>query len=85
MIKIFGNEYYLDIDRLDKYITVPSTGDTEQHVSMVKFEAIKLMIETIMSTEEQIDEAMGLKNANISIPFKIAFNTLKKHKILTHI
>jgi len=86
MIKILGQDYYIDIDKLDSYVTIPNiSGGTEQHISMIKFEAIKTMIEVIISTEEQFDDAMGQKGTGMSVPFRLAFNTLQKHKILTHI
>ncbi len=86
MIKLFGEAYYVDIDRFDEYVALPSvSGGTESTISAVKFEVIKAMIEVILSNEEQIDETLGLKGNSISIPFKIAFNTLIKHKILNKI
>ena len=89
MIKIFGEQYYLDIDKMEDYVTLGETvneeGETDQAISMIKFEAVKLMIEVIMSTQEQLDDTLGSKASNLPLPFKIAFNTLKKHKILTHI
>lgn len=89
MIKIFGEHYYIDIDKMEEYVSLGETtneeGEPEQAISMIKFEAIKLMIEVIMSTQEQLDDTLGNKASNIPLPFKIAYNTLKKHKILTHI
>jgi hypothetical protein len=86
MIKLFGDAYYIDIDQFDEYVALPSvSGGTELSISAVKFEVIKAMIEVILSGEEQIDETLGLKGQSISIPFKLAFNTLIKHKILNKI
>jgi hypothetical protein len=86
MIKLFGDAYYIDIDQFDEYVALPSvSGGTELSISAVKFEVIKAMIEVILSNEEQIDETLGLKGQSISIPFKLAFNTLIKHKILNKI
>jgi len=83
MIKLFGDAYYIDIDNFDEYVNIPNpTGGTEHNISVVKFEILKAMIEVVLSNEEQIDETLGLKGSSISIPFKLAFNTLIKHKIL---
>jgi hypothetical protein len=41
------------------------------------------MMEIIMDETEEIDETLGTKGTNnISIPFKIAFNTLLYKKLL---
>ena len=86
MIKLFRDAYYIDIDKFDEYLNIPNpTGGTEHKISVVKFEILKAMIEVVLSNEEQIDETLGLKGSSISIPFKLAFNTLIKHKILNKI
>ena len=41
------------------------------------------MLEVLMDEHEEIDDALGTKGASgLSIPFKIAFNTLISKKIL---
>lgn len=80
--------YYLDLDEIDKYIQfTPSethTGTTgENHISVVKYETIKLMLEVVMDEHEDIDETLGLKSATgLSIPFRLAFNTLLSKNLL---
>ena len=82
MLKILGEHYYLDLDRIEKYISIPSeTGVTENHISVMKYEMVKFMTEVLLSEKEEIDEALGNKS-NISIPFKIAFNTLLNKELL---
>jgi len=82
MLKILGEHYYLDLDRIEKYISIPSeTGITENHISVMKYEMVKFMTEVLLSEKEEIDEALGNKS-NISIPFKIAFNTLLNKELL---
>jgi hypothetical protein len=82
MLKILGEHYYLDLDRIEKYISVPGeTGVTENHISVMKYEMVKFMTEVLLSEKEDIDEALGNKS-NISIPFKIAFNTLLNKELL---
>lgn len=86
MIKLFGDAYYIDIDKFDEYVNISNpTGGTEHNISVVRFEILKAMIEVILSNEEQVDESLGLKANSVSIPFKLAFNTLIKHKILNKI
>jgi len=97
MLSILNEEYFIDIDKLDEYVQVskeivikvdengdPVGGDTEGNtISIVKYEALKLMLEVIMEGQDSIDEKMGIKSSEISIPFKLAFNTLLNKKIIT--
>jgi hypothetical protein len=88
MLKVLGENYYLDLDKIDSYVQIkdeiPTTGVTETtHISIIKYETVKLMLEIIMDETEEIDETLGTKGTNnISIPFKIAFNTLLYKKLL---
>jgi hypothetical protein len=88
MIKVFGEQYFIDIDKIQDTISIPnvSTGDTEQSVSIVKFEIIKTMIDVLMTENEEIDENLGVRGtSNLTIPFKLAFNTLLVHGIIKKI
>jgi hypothetical protein len=82
MLKVLGEHYYLDLDKIDDYVQIkdstPATGVTDStHISIIKYETIKLMLEIIMDEPEEIDEQLGAKGTNnLSIPFKLAFNTL---------
>lgn len=84
MISILGENYYLDFEKIDMFISVPSaTGETEQSISIAKYEMIKTMIEVLMTEQDDLDENLGAHQAkNLSIPFKLAFNTLLVHNIL---
>jgi hypothetical protein len=43
------------------------------------------MIEVIISEDAEVDEKLGIKNSNnISVPFKIAFNSLLNKNIINH-
>lgn len=97
MLSILNEEYFIDIDKFDEYVQVsketvvkvdeddnPVEGDTEGNtISIVKYEVLKLMMEVIMEGHDSIDEKMGIKSSEISIPFKLAFNTLLNKKIIT--
>lgn len=88
MFKIFNEEYFLDLDKIEDYIKISkdeiSSGVTEgQTISIVKYETIKLMLEIVMDEPEPIDESLGSKSSELSIPFKLAFNTLLNKKIIT--
>ncbi len=86
MIKIFNENYYIDLDVIQKMSTFESTddsvsGSSEQHISVVKYEMIKLMLDVLLSENEEVDEKLGL-NSSHSIPFKLAFNTLLNNHII---
>jgi hypothetical protein len=92
MLKVLGELYYLDLDKIDDYVQIKgekiiSTGITEStHISIIKYDTVKLMIEIIMDEEETIDENLGIKGGNnLSTPFKIAFNTLLYKNLLNKI
>jgi hypothetical protein len=40
------------------------------------------MLETVLTESNEVDENLGLKSHELSIPFKIAFNTLLMKKII---
>jgi hypothetical protein len=89
MLKILGENYYLDLDKIDDYVQIKDrkeslSGETEgTAISIIKYETIKLMLEVVMDETEELDETLGIKGTNnLSIPFKIAFNTLLYKKLL---
>jgi len=89
MLKVLGENYYLDLDKIDDYVQIKDTkqvlsGESESTaISIIKYETIKLMLEVVMDEPEEIDETLGVKGTNnLSIPFKIAFNTLLYKKLL---
>lgn len=84
MIKILGENYYLDLDKLDSELQIqPTSGETQIH--LVKYEIVKMMIETLVTEVDQVDENMGMKSSELTIPFKLAFNTLLFKKIINKI
>ena len=89
MINIFGKNYYIDMNTLESFIQIDKpvtvTGDTETF-SVIKFEMMKTFIEVILTEREEIDDNLGTYSTkNLSIPFKIAFNTLLVYNILKEI
>jgi hypothetical protein len=86
MLKILNEHYYLDLDKIDEYINieppVTNSGVTENHISVVKYELVKTLIEILITEREDVDEMLGPKNSDLSIPFKIAFNTLMNKQLL---
>jgi len=88
MLEIFGESYYIDLDEVSNTVNVnePVGEDSsEQSINLVSFEVVKMMLEIIMTEREELDNNLGIHSANkLSIPFKIAFNTLLKHNIIKH-
>jgi hypothetical protein len=84
MFKIFNDNYYVDIDEIEKYINITSqTGGTEIHINVIKYETVKIMLEVLMTEDEQMDESLGLKGGGgLTIPFKLAFNSLLNKKLI---
>jgi hypothetical protein len=93
MLEFLGENYYLDINELEKQVsyessilplsTSASTENPEQQISVTRFETFKSLIEVILTEREELDEDLGIHGAkNLTIPFKISFNTLLINKIL---
>jgi hypothetical protein len=83
MLKILNDHYYVDLDRLEQYVNIPQpTGDSENHISVVKYDMIKIMIEILLTENDIVDETLGEKSNELTIPFKLAFNTLLNKKII---
>ncbi len=86
LFKTYGENYYIDLDKLEKEIEldeVDSTGETKFH--LVKYEMIKMMVEVIMTESETVDEKLGHNSSELTIPFKLAFNTLRVRNIINKI
>lgn len=89
MIKVLGEAYYLDFNELDRQITInvnekkDDENDDNHSVNLVKFELLKIMIEVLLTEREEVDENLGTyATKDLSIPFRLAFNTLLTHNIL---
>lgn len=90
MIEVLGEDYYIDLDMVSDVINIPYdendlSGNTEQTINLVSFEVVKMLLEIIMTEREDVDENLGVYSmSKLSIPFRLAFNTLLKHKIINH-
>ena len=75
MFEILKENYYLDLDKIDDFTKFDGdSGETQIH--LVKYETIKLMLDVIFSEQNEVDEEMVFKSNDVTIPFKLAFNTL---------
>jgi hypothetical protein len=92
MINVLGENYFIDLDEIEKYLdmsdeinTEPITGTTEMRINIIKFEMVKLLLETVLSENEIMDDKLGMKSSsNTTIPFKLAFNSLLNKKLINH-
>ena len=92
MISVLGENYYIDLDVIEEYLdmsddttTEPLTGSTEMKINIIKFEMVKMLLDTVLTEQEIVDEKLGIKtNTNTSIPFRIAFNSLLNKKLINH-
>jgi hypothetical protein len=88
MLKILGDHYYFDLDEIEEFINVEPieseiSGETTNQISVVKYEMVKMLIDTVLTEDEEADETLGLKASNdLSIPFKLAFNSLLNKKLI---
>lgn len=92
MLEFLGDNYYFDIDELEKQVSYEKsvlpvlsadTEQPEQQISVTRFETFKSLIDVILTEREDLDDSLGVHGSkNLTIPFKIAFNTLLINKIL---
>lgn len=99
MLELLGENYYVDFTELEDIINIPKPSinaekdenglpveEEGQHISIVKYETIKMMLEVILTENEEMDENLGIHNSkNLSLPFKLAFNTLLRYNIIKHL
>lgn len=84
MFKLFNELYYVDLDKIEECVHLDGvSGESQIHV--VKYELIKSMIDTLLTESNEVDENLGLNSNELSIPFKLAFNTLMLKKIINKI
>ncbi len=97
MFKIFGEYYYVDLDMIEKYTQIddeetPTTdelestdiviGDNSTKIHIIKYEMVKYLLEVVMDPHDEVDEKLASSSNELSIPFKIAFNSLLTKNII---
>lgn len=93
MIKVLGENYFIDLDKVETYLDMSDdenleqlSGTSEMRINVIKFELVKLLLETVLTEQEPMEDKLGLSSSknNTSIPFKLAFNTLLNKKLINH-
>lgn len=71
-------------DTENEELVEPELEGYSQIIDITKWETTKVMIETVLTEQGPIDEAMGRTklSSQLSIPFKLSFNTLLKYQII---
>jgi hypothetical protein len=91
MLDFLGDKYYIDVNELEVQVSMVNSklpqisGETEneQQISVTRYDTFKSLIEVVLTEREELDENLGIHSAkNLTIPFKIAFNTLLMNKII---
>ena len=92
MISVLGENYYIDLDVIEQYLDMSNetspedlSGTTEMKINIIKFEMVKMLLDTVLTEQDIVDEKLGMKSSsNTSIPFRIAFNSLLNKKLINH-
>jgi hypothetical protein len=89
MLEIFGKSYYIDIDAVTSRcetggVIKNEDGTDSTEINIFQYEVIKMCIERVLNEfEDPMDEEMGFfSNKEVSVSFKMAFNTLIKNNII---
>lgn len=90
MIHVLGENYFIDLDTIENYLDMSIDTDSDEpqtdiKINLIKFELVKMLLETVLTEPEIVDEKLGMKStSNTSIPFKLAFNSLLNKKLINH-
>jgi hypothetical protein len=89
MLKVLGENYFVDLDEVEKYLDISEieteySGANETKVNIIKFEMVKMLMEVLLTENNDIDDKLGMKSKEVSVPFRIAFNTLLNKKLINH-
>jgi hypothetical protein len=80
MIKVLGEHYYFDLDKIEEYLdmsdksTEKSTDEkstdenelslNETKINIIKFEMVKMLMDTVLTENEDTDETLGSKSSS---------------------
>ena len=95
MIEVLGENYFIDLDKVEEYLDMSdkfpineNSGDTETRINIIKFEMVKMLLDTVLTEHNEIDDKIlnssSKAGGSTSIPFRIAFNSLLNKKLINH-
>jgi hypothetical protein len=89
MLELFGKHYIIDIEEVTNACktgnkTQDDDGNDTYEINIFKYELLKLCVERILNEYEKEDSELAGYNSNndVSLSFKLAFNTLIKNNII---
>ena len=89
MFEILGKNYYIDLDAITEKCRTTEINEDEENegsemgINLIKYETIKLCMERVLVECQEIDENLGAYSTkNLSLSFKLGFNTLYKYEII---
>ena len=93
MIEVLGENYFIDLDKVEEYLDMSDqnfenefSGETEVKINVLKFEMVKMLIDTVLTEHNEIDDKIlnssSKSGSSTSIPFRIAFNSLLNKKLI---
>ena len=93
LLEVGGKDYYIDVDVLSAAVCVEkeetdSKSEDEStemglKIDVAKYEVYRDLITTVLSTNDVVDDKMGMMGLNsLPIPFKLSFNTLLIKRII---
>lgn len=88
MIQIWNELYYVDLEAIEKYVDIKniddteSSGHTDTRINLVRYEMVKLMLDVVFTEHDIQDEKLGVNNSHLSVPFKLAFNSLLNKNLI---
>ena len=91
-LSIAGAHFYVDFEEFETLIRISEQKKTKDKdgnpvegykINAPRYEILRMMIDTLLTSVEELDEDMGSYSLkNLTIPFKLAFNTLSHYKII---
>jgi len=84
-LNIGSEQLYFDVDELLSNIEISGVqnGEPIVEINLPRFEFFKLMLDTTCGIVEEVDDNMGIISLNkMSVPYKLALNTLINYKII---
>ena len=65
MIEVMGENYYIDLDEIEKYVDMTDpiefSGSSEMKINIIKYEMVKLLVEVILAEDLEPIDTLGLK------------------------
>jgi len=82
-LKVGSEHLYFDVDEFMVNVQMLSNDGKNIEINLPKFEFFNVMLDTTCGIVEEVDENLGVVSMNkLSLPYKLALNTLIKYNII---